>query len=153
MLKRAHINFPSNKKELGKITPEHAMAIVQTNINSLQHGMAILGSMMGIGNLVEMVRNTPPIMFPANLNGNRKAVTSIDEVVQILRAMVVECEKPSCMTLLDAGRKVTNGQTKDFYSIDVDDIEPNKRKSIYMYYTHDGRYNFLFTVGKSVRGR
>ncbi len=147
MFKRGHINYPSNKKELSKVTTENAMAIIDTNFRAIEHGMKLLSSMLGIENVAEMVRNMPPMTFTTKLNGNRKIVTSVEEVVQILRAMMVKCEKPSCMILLDAGRKEKNGLIKDFQSIDCDDIETNKKMGIYVYYTNDGRYNILYTEG------
>jgi hypothetical protein len=151
MLKRAHIKHPSNKKELSRVTPELAQAIVQTNFRTIQHGIEVLSSLIGIGDLTEIVKNSQLMTFPTNLNAGRKSVKSADEVIQILRAMITKCEKPSCIIFFEAGRRDVSGLI--YFGLECDDIEPNIRHSLHLSFTDNIKYNVLFSVGKSVRGR
>lgn len=148
---RARIKYPSNLKELNKITPEQARTIVEKNMLTLQRSVETIGSLTGLGNIYGEIIEMQPVQFPICSNSGRKAVKSVDEMLKILKAMQVNCQKCSCMILMDTDRNNVNG--KATLSIICDDINPNKRYSLHVHCTYDGKYNALYTVGKSIRGR
>lgn len=151
MYARARIKYPSNLKELNKFTPEQARIIAETNMLTFQRSIETIGSLTGSENIYGAIQVMQPTHFPICTSTGRKAIKSLDEMLKILKAMQVSCQRSSCMILMDTDRNNENG--KITFSISCDDINPNKRHSLHVHCTYDGKYNALYTVGKSIRGR
>ncbi|GAB6152562.1 hypothetical protein JCM17380_13120 [Desulfosporosinus burensis] len=151
------IEYPSNLNELNRITSEQAELIVEENIRTLHGGMDILGCLTHLENVFESIIEMRPVAFPKSIATSRKAIKDVDELLKTFKAMYVECQKPCCMILIAIEFKIVYRVKKMVLNIYCDDMVTNKMQVLRVYSTYpgkySGKYNVLYTVGKSLRGR
>lgn len=148
---RARIKYPSNLKELDNMTPEQAMEILEKNLLTLIRGTEIIGRLTGLGDIYGRMLVMKPIQSSIYVNSSRRTVKSVDEMLKIVEEMYSTCYKGGCMIQMDTERNNENG--KIILRLSCDNIKPNKRFSLHVHCNYDGKYNVIYTEGKSIRGR
>lgn len=151
MYKRANISYPSNERELSKMTEFEVQQLIEVNKRTFNKSLELFESLTGQYNVVSYLNMMKPAIILNYKRSIKQSITSTEELLSILNVIRIDTERDTYMILMDINRNPQNGVVT--LNIISDDIHLGRRYSVNLHIEPTGQYKASLSMGKSLRGR